>query len=230
MERIIEPEILDALPPADRRAEHSRTDLRRVNLLMGHVGIMARLWQRLDVPARPCSLAEIGAGDGTFCLKLARRLSSRWPIEAITLVDRHEVVSGETLADFRALPCSVEVVGQDVFDWLPAGPKFTVLIANLFLHHFRESELKRLLTWASERTDYFIACEPRRGAASLLASRMLGFLGCNDVTRHDAVISVRAGFGGREISALWPARGWQTEESAAGLFTHGFAARRLART
>jgi hypothetical protein len=229
MERVIEPELLDALPPADRRAKHSRADLRRLNFLIGHAAIMARLWQRLDVPTHPCSLVELGAGDGTFCLKLARRLVPRWPFKAIILVDRHKVVNQDTLADYRELRCPVEVVCQDVFDWLRSGPRFTVLMANLFLHHFRDPELKHLLALASERTEYFIACEPRRDVLSLACSRLLGLVGCNDVTRHDAVVSVRAGFAGREISALWPARDWHVEERGAGLFSHGFAARSMAR-
>jgi hypothetical protein len=47
------------------------------------------------------------------------------------------------------------------------------------------------------------------------------------VTRHDAVLSVRAGFAGRELSALWPsADGWKLEERRAGLFSHLFVAHR----
>jgi hypothetical protein len=51
-------------------------------------------------------------------------------------------------------------------------------------------------------------------------------IGCNAVTRHDAAASVRAGFAGRELSALWPARpGWRLREGRAGLFSHLFVAR-----
>jgi hypothetical protein len=51
-------------------------------------------------------------------------------------------------------------------------------------------------------------------------------VGCSEVTRHDAIVSVRAGFAGRELSMLWPAEGWDTAEKSAGLFSHSFAARR----
>jgi hypothetical protein len=52
-------------------------------------------------------------------------------------------------------------------------------------------------------------------------------LGCNDVTRHDAVLSVRAGFTGSELSKLWPGgQEWEIEERPAGVFSHGFAALR----
>ena len=71
----------------------------------------------------------------------------------------------------------------------------------------------------------------RRGrpASGLHGARLLGLIGCNDVSRHDAVVGVRAGFCDGEISALWPASGaWSLHEGARGLFSHVFTARRPA--
>jgi hypothetical protein len=46
------------------------------------------------------------------------------------------------------------------------------------------------------------------------------------VTRHDAPASVRAGFAGLELSALWPNEGrWELHESTR-LFAHCFVARK----
>ena len=58
---------------------------------------------------------------------------------------------------------------------------------------------------------------------------MLRLIGCNDVTRHAAKISVRAGFTENELSALWPSdSGWRLTERPAGQFTHCFVAQRVA--
>jgi hypothetical protein len=104
-----------------------------------------------------------------------------------------------------------------------------MVFANLFLHHFPEPDLAALLRRAAARTNLFIACEPRRSALGLAVARWLRLFGCNEVTRHDAVISVRAGFAGRELSALWPADNqWQLSEQRAGLFSHCFIAKRNA--
>ena len=66
------------------------------------------------------------------------------------------------------------------------------------------------------------------GALPLFGSHLLWAIGCNDVTRHDAVLSVEAGFSGCELSALWPeSNEWQLHEHAARLFTHCFVARRV---
>ena len=100
-------------------------------------------------------------------------------------------------------------------------------MANLFLHHFADDVLRRVLDAVSGCARAVVALEPRRGRLALAASHCVGMIGANAVTRQDAVLSVRAGFRGREISALWPASaaGWLLQEGPMGLFSHGFVAR-----
>ena len=82
-----------------------------------------------------------------------------------------------------------------------------------------------LLTTAAKLATVFAAIDPRRWVWSLLGCRLLWLLGCNSVTRHDAVVSVRAGFAGQELSRLWPiAHGWALQESPANLSSHLFVA------
>ena len=62
---------------------------------------------------------------------------------------------------------------------------------------------------------------------ALRASRLSWAIGCNKVSLHDAIVSVRAGFAGQELSALWPSPDrFDLDEHAARLFTHCFVARR----
>jgi hypothetical protein len=234
MRRVVEPELLDALPPADPTAVGSRADLRRLNLTMGHAGILSRACRRhLDekvVRSQPLRVAELGAGDGTLLLRIAQNLSAQGMAAEATLIDRQDLVSAETRGAFAALHWSTESVVADVFTWMESSsPAVDVMLANLFLHHFPDKTLGELLRRAAARTSLFIACEPRRSPLALAAARLLWFMGCNRVTRHDAVVSVRAGFVGRELSALWPADGaWEPSEQGAGLFGHCFVAKRHA--
>lgn len=232
MRRAIAPELLDDLAAGDPRAVRSRNDLRRLNRVMGHAGILTRalrdhLGKRTD-PPRPLRLVELGAGDGTLLLRLARRLSARGLSAQVTLLDRQDLVSAETRRRFAALNWSVESAVTDVFACLEsASSAADVMVTNLFLHHFSDPHLSRLLRLAAGATTLFIACEPRRSTLALRSSRLLWLLGCNRITRHDAVVSVQAGFLGRELSALWPAEdGWHVEEHDAGAFSHRFIARR----
>jgi hypothetical protein len=209
--RVLEPEWLDVLPASDPRAQRSRRDLVRVNTLMGHPRMLRSLLRDL---APLGSIAEIGAGDGRF---LAAALEGAGLDGEVTLVDRSPVA--HAFAGAR-------VVRADVFDWLPTAPRFDAIVANLFLHHFEDGDLARLLALVAGRTRIFVALEPRRAAFALYGAHLLGFVGCNDVTRHDAVVSVRAGFTGHELSRLWPSEGWTRDEGPRGLFTHAFVARR----
>jgi hypothetical protein len=227
MKRIVQPELLDTLPPDDPRAIHSRRDLRRINSRMGNHEIMANAFKKnfSDVPGQ---ITELGAGDGNFLLQVAQKISPRRPNVNVTLLDLQKNVSTETLAAFAKLGWHAEAVVADVFDWQPTGGPAEIVIANLFLHHFEDSRLAELLLKISARSKLFVAIEPRRACVPLFFSRLLWAIGCNDVTRHDAAVSVRAGFYCNELSTLWPDKqNWQMTERRAGLFSHLFIAQKI---
>ena len=230
MKREVEPELLDELSSADPRAIQSRRDLRKVNALMGHTRIMSRVLVGAFRRRSPQSIVELGAGDGTLLLQLAIRTAPQWKPARVVLVDRKRLLSSRTKAEFEALSWRVESLEMDVFEWLqrPQPEQCDITIANLFLHHFTEENLRSLLRHAAHQTDFFLACEPHRVNFSLCAAAMLGFIGCNGVTRHDAKASVRAGFAENELSKMWPAdEGWNLAEHQAGPFSHCFVAQRI---
>jgi hypothetical protein len=232
MTRIVDPEWLDVLSPDDPRALKSRRDLALINRVMMQAGIMARLLGCVDGSTQPLRFLEIGSGDGGFMLSVARRLARKVPEAEVLLLDRQNGVSVATMDAFAGLGWRAQTVETDVFQFLRASPeKFDAVSANLFLHHFEPEALAEMFALVAARTTLFAACEPRRDALGLAGSHMLWALGCNDVTRHDAVVSVRAGFAGDELSNLWPeGGGWSLGERRAGLFTHAFLATRPAET
>src|SRR5579859_5260730 len=219
--RMLEPEWLDELPPQDPRAVRSRADLRRVNRVMANARVLSQALREITPSAH---IADLGSGDGSLMLGVARAL--RRPGMELTLVDRAPIVSEATLAAFSELGWKARVAASDALEFI-AHERQDVIVANLFLHHLDDASLTRLFALAAERSRTLAACEPRRSALALAASRLLWFIGCNDVTRHDAVVSVRAGFRGDELSRLWPPRSrWQLIERAAPPFSHLFVARR----
>jgi SAM-dependent methyltransferase len=235
MKRLVQPEWLDELPAADPRAIRSRGDLRRVNAWMGNAAIIARALRQAFPRQAPRRLVEIGAGDGQFLLSVARRFragSAARPPDgrscSAVLVDRLALPIAELQQHFQRLHWTVHAVRADVFDYFENGAEAAdVVVANLFLHHFLDERLEKLLRLAREKAPVVIAVEPRRSRPALLCSRWLGWMGCSPVTCHDAVASVRAGFSGSELSALWRERGgWRLSERRAGFFSHLFTARR----
>ena len=217
------PELLDILAPDDPRAIRSRGDLLRINGMMRQSAIMAKLMA--DLPA-PKILADLGGGDARFMLGIAKRLKDRWQDVTVVIADHKSIVSAQTRARFARLGWRCESLTGDIFTTLPLI-RPDIVTANLFLHHLEDGALAQLLALVAERTKSFVACEPRRSAFALLGARLVGVLGANDVTRHDAVASVRAGFRGTELSALWPDakdHAWILRERGVFPFTHALVA------
>jgi hypothetical protein len=224
--RTLTPEILDYLAPDDPRAVRSRRDLVLINAMMRQSAIMAKALSRHPAPR---VLADLGGGDGRFMLKVARRLAKRWQGVTVMIADQRAIVSADTKAQFTQLGWRCESLTGDIFETLPrVSPD--IVTANLFLHHFDQVALKELLALVAARPKTFVACEPRRSAFALLGARLVFVLGANDVSRHDAVASVRAGFAASELSALWPqdqTSSWRLREKAVFPFTHLFEAHAL---
>ena len=229
MKRIVQPEMLDSLLPGDPHAIRSRRDLHRINAWMATHTIMAKALQNNLNRSTSRQITELGAGDGNFLLRVAQKIFQKRPGVNVTLLDLQPNVSAGTLENFATLGWPAEAVVADVFNWPQTSDAGGIVIANLFLHHFENARLVELLRLIARRAKVFIALEPRRGRWPLFCSRLLWAIGCNDVTRHDAVVSVRAGFNGEEISTLWSDKTqWQLTEHSAGAFSHLFIAKKRA--
>lgn len=226
--RRVEPEWLDTLPALDPRARQARRDLERVNALMGNAGIVARELSR-GLARNARTIAEVGAGDGGFLRAVASHRALRGKAFRATLVDRQPCADRTSVTALAARGWEPAAVQADAFAWLAAhGVRYDAIVANLFLHHFQPAALAYLLARVARRTALFVACEPRRSLAGRVGASLLPLIGCNDVTRHDAAVSVRAGFLDGELAALWPERhGWRIREGRSGAFSHVFVARRV---
>jgi len=238
--RVVTAELLDHLAPTDPAARRSRRDLVRLHRAMGTRAIMSDGWRALlpaQVARAPLRILELGAGDGSLLLGVARSLAPGLPPVQLSLLDRQNIVTAGTLAGFAELGWSAQVQVDDVLGWADRpqdealgtpAPRWDLITTTLFLHHFEGRQLDLLLAAVAARSDRFFACEPHRDWLALAGSHLVGAIGANAVTREDAVLSVHAGFRGHEITAMWPQSGntWRTREFAAGLFSHCFSARR----
>lgn len=219
--RAVTPERLDDLPPSDPEAMASRRDLRRINALMFNAPILARL-MRAHVDEPPRRMLELGCGDGHLTLALARRMAPAWPGVHLTLLDAQPVVPHSVLDGILQLGWTVDVEASDAMEGLGRISAQDLVCCNLFLHHFDSVALTELLGAIATVSRACIATEPRRGAVAQRAAQSLAVIGANAVTRHDAVVSVRAGFRAGELSAIWSGR--VRADRGFGPFTHGFAA------
>ena len=193
MRRTVEPEILDGLLADDPEAVRSRRDLRRINVLMGNLTWMQRAMRKLPEGGGRC-LVEIGAGEGGLLERVRDDFDS---VRGVDLAPRPAGLSAE-----------IGWIQGDVFEYLGEGD---LLAANLFLHHFKDGRLREL----GERVRKFKALcfsEPRRSRWAILEGyALVPFV--NRVTRHDMMVSVRAGFVRGELPELLGlGAGWEVRE------------------
>ncbi|MGZ8982257.1 MAG: class I SAM-dependent methyltransferase, partial [Burkholderiaceae bacterium] len=186
--RVVARETLDHLPVDDPAARRSRRDLVRVHRAMGTRSIVMRGWQSLVSSERakaPLKILEIGAGDGTLLLGIARSLAPAWPRVQLTLLDRQDIVSAATLEGFSDVGWSAKVEVADVLEWAARdegrAPRWDLITTTLFLHHFESPQLDALLAQVASSANRFFACEPRRAWLALAGSHLIGAIGANAV-------------------------------------------------
>ncbi|MGH8019097.1 MAG: hypothetical protein ACREIA_12555 [Opitutaceae bacterium] len=188
LNRNVQAEQLDHLPDDHPWARRGRRDLLLINALMGNWRWMAReLWARLR---ENDGVLELGAGDGAFGRWMHDRARSR----------------GRSLRwhglDFARRPAAwprgwewtqADVLADDGF------ARCDVVVVNLMLHHFQAGQLGSLGARMGATARVILASEPARGRLHLWQAHALTLAGVSRVTRHDAPVSVRAGFRGNEL-------------------------------
>jgi hypothetical protein len=199
LERVIIPEILDSLNPADPRAIRSRRDLRLIDLYLGNSRWIVRQLKR-QTPA-PARIIEIGAGEGDLC----RKVQTSLPSSAVTGLDLIQRPAN--------LPSDIQWIGGDFFQTLP-NIDADACVGSLILHHFSDEALRDLgARLQSFRSLTF--CEPLRSRLPLFLSKLSAAF-MSEVTRHDMPASIRAGFRPGELPALLglDSKKWSVRESS----------------
>lgn len=185
MRRVVLPEKLDALPEDDPGAVANRKDLRKINFLMGNFRwLRSRLLALVEGGGE---VSEWAAGDGSFGISLAR-ISPTLAIRGVDLCRRSEEwPSGWSWQQTNLL----EMKELDVSE---------IVIGNFILHQFEDAQLAKLGVLLNARARLLIFNETSRSQAAIYLARMTGWLfRMHAVTKHDAEVSVRAGFRGEEL-------------------------------
>ena len=142
------------------------------------------------------AVAEIGAGRGNWSIGW---LARGWSVTGFDLQPKPE--SLHEAAEWRE---------GDFFESLDTD-RSPVVVGSLIVHHFKEPELKALGELLRGRKALLFA-EPLRCRLALAEGYTL-FPFVNDVTRHDMMVSIRAGFVPGELpEKLGLVEGWRWRE------------------
>ncbi len=137
-------------------------------------------------------IVEVGAGEGHLAVRLARAFPNA-RISALDLVPAPRDCPGVQWHQGDLFSLTEELEGA-------------LVVANLFLHHFRADQLARLGKILQNSTG-LIASEPERRALHVWQGKLISPL-IGEVTRHDLKVSVGAGFRDEELPNLLGLKNW----------------------
>jgi len=203
-----EPEWMDVAEEVTPELERDLRNLESLNRNFGaHRAILAKLTPllRRREPLRILDLATGGGDIPRAVVREARRL--RCPV-SITAVDRQAATIRVAEAFSSGFP-EIRYLRGDILDFVPESP-FDVVMCNLALHHFEESDVIRILRqcgqWAAQAVLVTDLRRSRLAQAAIVAVTQIFYR--EPMTRHDARVSAARAFSFAEFHRLAIAAGW----------------------
>jgi SAM-dependent methyltransferase len=194
--RSTDAELLDAgLPAAEVRK--SLADLRFVNRwLSARRGLLRAVAPHLPPRGR---LLDVGCASGDVAAWLSSRLAQPLLTVGVDVKRLH-------LAE---APPAVRPVVADVFGLPFRDASFDVVTASLFLHHFDEAELGRLLRELARlaRRAIVVSDLERARVPFVFGRAVFPLLFTTPVSVHDGLVSIRRGFREPELRTAFAAAG-----------------------
>ena len=186
--RVLKPELLDTLPYEQAKA--SLADLTRLNRLWGGHSTLRSLLRQV-APSPSFSLLDVGAASGDMGLRIRE-----WYPNA-------RVISLDRIASHLSNAPAPRVVG-DAFRLPFPAKSIDYVFCSLFLHHFDDDEVTRLLAGFSEvaRRAVLVIDLHRNPIPYYFVPWTKWLFGWHPVTVNDAQISVEAAFRPRELETL----------------------------
>ena len=187
--RVLQPEILDTLPPEIARP--NLVDLARINRRWGGYSTLRRLIGHAIPEGESFTLLDIGAASGD----MGEQIRALRPGARVTSLD---------YIPWHLEKCTGDRVAADAFA-LPFPPRsFDYVFSSLFLHHFTDDEIVRLLRTFGEvaRKGVLTIDLLRHPIPYYFISKTTWLLGWHPVSVSDGAISVEAAFKQDELTTL----------------------------
>jgi hypothetical protein len=187
--RVIRPELLEHAPPEEAR--RNLRELVKINRFLGGHRILIDRLADVISPGEEFTFLDVGAASGDMTLAAEPRFPG---LRAINL-DRiplhlEKSVGDRVVADAFQLPFSERSVD--------------IVHCSLFLHHFSDPDVERLLAgfWAVTKRALIVQDLERHPLSYYFIPATRWLFRWSELVRHDGPISVEAAFTSRELERL----------------------------
>jgi ubiquinone/menaquinone biosynthesis C-methylase UbiE len=204
-ERIYEEELLDAGDGSDQDVAENLADLRRINRFLGGTRVVLKAVEDIcDLNVlRHLSLLDVGTGSADIPAAVQEWCATRGIVPMIAALDISErnlrVARGELGID-----PALSLIQADAARLPFTSRSFDCVSASLFLHHFTDDDVVKLLTeFARVARRAVIVNDLIRNLVPYYFMKLSGPLFATSyLTRNDGPISVLRGFTASELHLL----------------------------
>ncbi len=189
------PELLDQKAGSAREVEKSLRDIARINRYLGGASVIENaLWPLLE-DRTAATILDIGTGSADIPRRLVQSAAKRGiklTILAADLLESHLQVARRDCAGFPG----IFPVAADAFSLPLREGSVDVVLASLFLHHFRAPQITLLLReFARVSRVGFICNDTVRDAVPLAFFRLTAPIFAKSyLTRYDGAASIRRAY------------------------------------
>jgi 2-polyprenyl-3-methyl-5-hydroxy-6-metoxy-1,4-benzoquinol methylase len=197
-ERSVEPELMDDLRCEGTVVDQTLHELDVINRWLGgnHVTIdgLEELLAHTDRKT-PLTIADLGCGSGDMVTRIAR-----WGSASGRNVDVVGIDANPNIVEYARKKASgvdrVSFEAMNVLDEAFARRRFDVVVATLFMHHFTDEQLAKLLrSLKAQTTIGFVINDIHRHPIAYHSIRLLTALfSRSPMVKHDGPLSVQRAF------------------------------------
>ncbi|MEN0019533.1 MAG: methyltransferase domain-containing protein [Planctomycetota bacterium] len=229
MQRVVTPELMDD-PGVDRgELRRSLAYIRAVNRWLGGWSMLERwlnAW-RGELSTGPVTLLDIATGSADLPVRAVAWAKARGVDLRVTAVDVHEGTLDEARrhVDEAGAGEHIDVVKADAFELVDrfGVGSFDIVHAGLFVHHLRELPAMTMLAAMDRLSRHGLVWNDLMRTRIGYAAIHVMTLGQPKIVRHDACVSVRAGFALREAKSMAVRADWHEPKLVSNFLTHRFS-------
>jgi SAM-dependent methyltransferase len=185
--RSYDPEILDDFSIQDESVDKALKELKIINIFLGGNRISLEGIKKLNDKKDKITILDAGAGASDILLSLNKKLDN---------LDIYSLDMNRRACKFlRGKSTTVKVTCGNVL-YLPFITPFDIIHSSLFLHHFNEDQIQRIIiSFLALSVKGIVINDLRRSIFAWMGIKLLTFFFSNSKeVKYDGPLSVKRGF------------------------------------